>query len=106
LGKNDVAMNWLEKAYTDRSNALVFLKVEPELDPLRTIPLYLAAKTGSTPELIENRYPNILRLRIRVTACTGYRKRFVFARIDDFVAASAEHGFEHKEAEALHSAQA
>jgi TolB-like protein/DNA-binding winged helix-turn-helix (wHTH) protein/Tfp pilus assembly protein PilF len=35
LGKNDVAMNWLEKAYTDRSNGLVFLKVEPELDPLR-----------------------------------------------------------------------
>ena len=35
LGKNDVAMNWLEKAYADRSNGLVFLKVEPELDPLR-----------------------------------------------------------------------
>jgi tetratricopeptide (TPR) repeat protein len=42
LGKNDVAMNWLEKAYTDRSNGLVFLKVEPELDPLRTNPRFVA----------------------------------------------------------------
>jgi TolB-like protein/Tfp pilus assembly protein PilF len=36
LGKNDAAMNWLQKAYADRSNGLVFLKVEPELDPLRS----------------------------------------------------------------------
>jgi TolB-like protein/DNA-binding winged helix-turn-helix (wHTH) protein/Tfp pilus assembly protein PilF len=36
LGKNDAAMNWLQKAYDDRSNGLVFLKVEPELDPLRS----------------------------------------------------------------------
>src|SRR6267142_1080258 len=42
LGKNDVARNWLEKAYTDRSNGLVFLKVEPELDPLRTNPRFIA----------------------------------------------------------------
>jgi len=42
LGKNDVAMNWLEKAYTDRSNGLVFLKVEPELDPLRAIRRFVA----------------------------------------------------------------
>jgi Tfp pilus assembly protein PilF len=42
LGKNEVAMNWLEKAYTDRSNGLVFLKVEPELDPLRTNPRFVA----------------------------------------------------------------
>jgi Tfp pilus assembly protein PilF len=27
LGKNDLAMNWLEKALADRSNGLVFLKV-------------------------------------------------------------------------------
>jgi tetratricopeptide (TPR) repeat protein len=25
LGKNELAMNWLEKAYGDRSNGLVFL---------------------------------------------------------------------------------
>src|SRR5216684_1573528 len=42
LGKNEAAMNWLEKAYTDRSNGLVFLKVEPELDPLRTNPRFVA----------------------------------------------------------------
>jgi len=42
LGKNDLAMDWLEKAYSDRSNGLVFLKVEPELDPLRANPRFLA----------------------------------------------------------------
>jgi TolB-like protein/DNA-binding winged helix-turn-helix (wHTH) protein/Tfp pilus assembly protein PilF len=42
LGKNETAMNWLEKAYTDRSNGLVFLKVEPELDPLRTNPRFIS----------------------------------------------------------------
>jgi len=41
LGKNEVAMNWLEKAYNDRSNGLVFLKVEPELDPLRANPRFM-----------------------------------------------------------------
>jgi TolB-like protein/DNA-binding winged helix-turn-helix (wHTH) protein/Tfp pilus assembly protein PilF len=41
LGKNELAMNWLEKAYADRSNGLVFLKVEPELDPLRTNPRFI-----------------------------------------------------------------
>jgi hypothetical protein len=30
------AIDWLEKAYADRSNGLVFLKVEPELDTLRS----------------------------------------------------------------------
>jgi TolB-like protein/DNA-binding winged helix-turn-helix (wHTH) protein/Tfp pilus assembly protein PilF len=42
LGKNDLAMDWLEKAFADRSNGLVFLKVEPELDPLRTAPRFIA----------------------------------------------------------------
>lgn len=41
LGKNDEAMDWLEKAYADRSNGLVFLKVEPELDTLRANPRFL-----------------------------------------------------------------
>jgi TolB-like protein/DNA-binding winged helix-turn-helix (wHTH) protein/Tfp pilus assembly protein PilF len=45
LGKNDVAMNWLEKAYNDRSNGLVFLRVEPELDPLRTNPRFTALQS-------------------------------------------------------------
>jgi hypothetical protein len=42
LGGNDLAMNWLEKAYADRSNGLVFLKVEPELDPLRSDARFIA----------------------------------------------------------------
>jgi TolB-like protein/DNA-binding winged helix-turn-helix (wHTH) protein/Tfp pilus assembly protein PilF len=42
LGEKDLAMNWLEKAFLDRSNGLVFLKVEPELDPLRADPRFIA----------------------------------------------------------------
>ena len=42
LGKNEMAMSWLEKAYTDRSDGLVFLKVEPQLDPLRASPRFVA----------------------------------------------------------------
>lgn len=42
LGKNELAMDWLEKAYADRSNGLVFMKVEPELDPLRNNPRFAA----------------------------------------------------------------
>jgi TolB-like protein/DNA-binding winged helix-turn-helix (wHTH) protein/Tfp pilus assembly protein PilF len=42
LGKKDLAMNWLDKAFVDRSNGLVFLKVEPELDPLRSEPRFIA----------------------------------------------------------------
>jgi TolB-like protein/DNA-binding winged helix-turn-helix (wHTH) protein len=42
LGKYDVAMDWMEKAFADRSNGLVFLRVEPELDPLRALPRFIA----------------------------------------------------------------
>ena len=42
LGKNELALDWLERAYADRSNGLVFLKVEPELDPLRSNPRFFA----------------------------------------------------------------
>ena len=42
LSKNDVAMTWLEKAFADRSNGLVFARVEPELDPLRSNPRFIA----------------------------------------------------------------
>ena len=52
LGKNDLAMDWLEKAFTDRSNGLVFLKVEPELDPLRSNPRFIALQNQTQlPEL-------------------------------------------------------
>ena len=40
LGEKDEAMDWLEKAYQDRSNGLVFIKVDPELDSLRTYPRF------------------------------------------------------------------
>jgi tetratricopeptide (TPR) repeat protein len=36
LGRTGLALDWLEKAFGDRSNGLVFLKVDPELDSLRT----------------------------------------------------------------------
>jgi len=42
LGENGPAMNWLEKAYEDRSNSLIFLKVDPELDSLRSDPRFQA----------------------------------------------------------------
>jgi TolB-like protein/DNA-binding winged helix-turn-helix (wHTH) protein/Tfp pilus assembly protein PilF len=42
LGENEKAMDWLEKAFTDRSNGLVFMRVEPELDHLRSNPRFIA----------------------------------------------------------------
>src|SRR4030088_347650 len=42
LGDDAQAMNWLEKAFADRSNGLVFMRVEPELDHLRPNPRFLA----------------------------------------------------------------
>lgn len=40
LGENDAAIDWLEKAYEDHSNGLVFVKVDPELDTLRSNPRF------------------------------------------------------------------
>jgi TolB-like protein/DNA-binding winged helix-turn-helix (wHTH) protein/Tfp pilus assembly protein PilF len=40
LGQNDQALDWLEKAYKDRSNAIVFAKVDPQLDTLRSSPRF------------------------------------------------------------------
>jgi len=42
LGEPERAIDWLEKAFADRSNGLVFLKVEPELDNLRSNPRFVA----------------------------------------------------------------
>jgi len=42
LGRRDEAIDWLEKALADRSNGLVFLKVEPELDDLRSDSRFIA----------------------------------------------------------------
>jgi TolB-like protein/DNA-binding winged helix-turn-helix (wHTH) protein/Tfp pilus assembly protein PilF len=40
LGENEQALDWLEKAYKDRSNAIVFAKVDPQLDTLRSSPRF------------------------------------------------------------------
>ena len=40
LRENEKALDWLDKAYQDRSNPLIFLKVDPELDPLRANPRF------------------------------------------------------------------
>ncbi len=36
LGDKEQALNWLNKAYEERDNWLIYLKVEPRLDPLRS----------------------------------------------------------------------
>jgi TolB-like protein/DNA-binding winged helix-turn-helix (wHTH) protein/Tfp pilus assembly protein PilF len=41
-GENDKAMDWLEKAYQDRSNGVVFIKVDPQLDGMRSNPRFQA----------------------------------------------------------------
>lgn len=41
MGKSELAMDWMEKAFADHSNGLVFLRVEPELDPLRSNPRFV-----------------------------------------------------------------
>ena len=41
LRRNEEALDCLEKAYADHSNGMVFLKVEPQLDPLRTSPRFV-----------------------------------------------------------------
>ena len=40
LGEKDQAIEWLEKAYEERNQGLAFLKVAPELDPLRSDPRF------------------------------------------------------------------
>jgi hypothetical protein len=40
LRDNNAALDWLEKAFRDRSNAMVFLKVDPELNSLRSLPRF------------------------------------------------------------------
>jgi tetratricopeptide (TPR) repeat protein len=40
LHENEKAVDCLEKAYQDRSNAIIFLRVEPQLDGLRSTPRF------------------------------------------------------------------
>ena len=51
LGDRDEAFKWLEKLFDERSGALIFLKVDPQLDKLRTDPRFtdLVRRVGLTP---------------------------------------------------------
>jgi serine/threonine-protein kinase len=51
LGDRDRAMQWLEKAYSERSSALAYLKIEPLFDPLRGDPRFadLVRRVGLPP---------------------------------------------------------
>jgi tetratricopeptide (TPR) repeat protein len=40
LGEKDEAFEWLEKAYADRDQGMLYLKVDPTLDPLRSEPRF------------------------------------------------------------------
>jgi hypothetical protein len=40
MGNKDEALAWLEKAYSQHSNVLTTLKVEPAFDPLRSDPRF------------------------------------------------------------------
>ena len=40
LSRNDQALKFLEKAYAERSMILIYLKTDPELDPLRSEPRF------------------------------------------------------------------
>jgi len=42
LGQADRAIDWLEKAYDERNGWMVYLRVEPRLDPLRSHPRFRA----------------------------------------------------------------
>ena len=40
IGDNDQALDWLDKAYAERDGTLVWLKVHPRLDGLRSEPRF------------------------------------------------------------------
>lgn len=42
LGRTDQALNWLEKSYEDRNWPMMWIKVDPRFDPLRTHPRFQA----------------------------------------------------------------
>jgi adenylate cyclase len=52
LRENDQAFAWLEKAYEERSDSLVYLMVDPRLDGLRSDPRFtdLARRVGLIPQ--------------------------------------------------------
>ena len=51
LGENDEAFRWLEKAYTERDDWMIILKVDHRLDPLHSDPRFqdLLHRVGFPP---------------------------------------------------------
>ena len=51
LGEKDRAFEWLEKAYADQSEMLLFLPIYPPFDSLRADPRFqdLVRRVGVTP---------------------------------------------------------
>jgi hypothetical protein len=51
LGANDQAFKWFEEAYHQRDNWLIFLKVDPRLDAIRSSARFqaLLSRLGLTP---------------------------------------------------------
>ncbi|CAN5663862.1 hypothetical protein BH23GEM6_BH23GEM6_27540 [soil metagenome] len=46
MGNRELALQWLETAYRQRSHSMAFLKVDPQLAPLRTDPRFLSLLRG------------------------------------------------------------
>ena len=40
LGDTDEALRWLERAFAERSHSMAFLRVDPQLQPLRAHPRF------------------------------------------------------------------
>ena len=40
LGENGMALDWLDKAYKERNDRLIYLNVDPMADPLRSEPRF------------------------------------------------------------------
>ena len=51
LGELRMALDWLEKGYTERDQLMILLKVNPRFDPLRSEPRFadLLRRIGFTP---------------------------------------------------------
>jgi tetratricopeptide (TPR) repeat protein len=51
LGRTDEAFRWLDRAYEDRSDLLVYLGVDPRLDSVRSDPRFeaLVRRVGLSP---------------------------------------------------------